>query len=375
MVLPMTPRAERKSEVESKLTRLRERMAARQIDAVVLTTTPNTAWITAGASTFVNQASDTGVATVIVTYDHAYIVTTTIEAPRLRQEELVEALGFEVIAEPWYAPGKAAAPLLLGKRVGQDGPTRDANVVPVGPDLQHLRSVLQAEEVSRIRHVAALAAEVMDDTIRSARPGDTEYQLAARLAAESRMRGAIAIVNLVASDERIYQYRHPLPTAKTVERYAMVVLGMRFEGLVAAITRLVHFGPLPDDLRYKAMATARVDARLILGTRAGRTLGDMFEVARRAYQQEGFPEAIEEHHQGGMVAYQPREIIARPDDPTPIQVNQVFAWNPSIRGAKSEDTILLGPDGPTVITQIRGWPMWTVSVDDQSIERPAILES
>lgn len=371
----MTPRAERKSEVDAKLTRLRERMAARQIDAVILTSTPNTAWITAGASTYVNQASDTAVSSVLVTADRVYILTTTIEAPRLRQEEAVEALGFEVIAEPWYAPGKAAAPLLLGKRVGQDGPSRDVNVVNVGPDLQHLRSILQAEEVARIRHVARLAAEVMDNTIRSVRPGDPEYQLAAQLAAGSRVRGGIAIVNLVASDDRIYQYRHPLPTAKTVEHYAMLVLGMRFEGLIAAISRLVHFGSLPNDLRYKAMAVARVDARLILGTRAGRTLGDMFEIARRAYQQEGFPEAIEEHHQGGTMAYQPRELIARPDDPTPIQVNQVFAWNPSIRGTKSEDTVLLGTDGPAVLTQIPDWPTWTVSVDDQSIERPAILES
>ena len=70
----------------------------------------------------------------------------------------------------------------------------------------------------------------------------------------------------------------------------------------------------------------------------------------------------------------PRERIAYPDDPTPIELNQAFAWNPSVRGVKSEDTILLGADGPEVLTEIVGWPVWKITVNGESIARPAILE-
>jgi Xaa-Pro aminopeptidase len=370
----MTQRAERKPEVDAKLARLRERMSRRQIDAVLLNLSANAAWITAGASTYVNEATDLGAASILVTADRAYMLTDTIEGPRLRQEERLEDLDFEMILEPWYARGKAFNKLTAGRRVGLDTPGDSASA-NFSADLQQLRNVLQPEEIARMRQVCTLAAEAMDDAVRSVRPGDPEYDLAARLAAASRARGGSPIVNLIASDDRIYQYRHPLPTAKTVERYAMLVLCMRFEGLIAAISRLVHFGRLPDDLRSRAMAVARVDAKLILGTRAGRTMGDLFEVARQAYREEGYPEAIEEHHQGGSMSYQPREIMAHPGDPTPIEANQVFAWNPSIRGAKSEDSVYLGPNGVEVLTEIANWPTWSVAVGGQTIKRPAILEA
>ena len=45
-------------------------------------------------------------------------------------------------------------------------------------------------------------------------------------------------------------------------------------------------------------------------------------------------------------------VIAVPADYTPIQTHQVFAWNPSVQGAKSEDTIYLGTDGPEVLTVV-----------------------
>jgi antitoxin VapB len=136
----------------------------------------------------------------------------------------------------------------------------------------------------------------------------------------------------------------------------------------------VHFGSLPSDLQRKAEACARVDARLILGTQAGRTLSDLFAIARDAYADEGYPEAIDEHHQGGSAGYAAREVIARPDAQTPIAVNQMFAWNPSIRGVKSEDSILLTEDGVEILTAMEGFPTLSISIDGQPIARPAILE-
>lgn len=367
----MSLHAERKSEVDTKLARLRECLAARHIDAIILSMNANTAWITAGAAMYVNEASDSSASSILVTMDRAYVLTDTIETPRLQQEEGLADLGFEFVVEPWYAPGKQVASLVTGKRIGQDGA---GDGVDMSADLQHLRSIMQPEEVVRLRRASRLAAEIMQEVIRSVRPGISEYEIAARLSAASRLRGGNAVVNLVASDERIYQYRHPLPSNKTVERYAMLVLCLRSEGLIPAITRLVHFGPLPEELRAKAMAVAHVDATLILGTRAGRTMGDMFALAGQAYQEEGYPGAIEEHHQGGTLGYMPREIVAQPGNKTRIEQYQAFGWNPSLRGVKSEDTVLLGPNGPEILTEIADWPTWTITVNGQSIARPAILE-
>lgn len=363
---------ERKVEVAAKLARLRERMVAREIDAVHLRTIPNTGWITAGGSLYVGEGTDSAASAIVVTQDRAIALTDSIETPRLRQEEHLADLGFEFVTEPWYTRGAWLRLLQERVRVGSD--SLDGAVVNMEPDLQDLRTHLQAEEVTRLREIGVLAVAAMDAAIRGVTPGMTEYEVAGRLAAACRARGGTGIVNLVASDERIADYRHPLPTDKPIDKYVMLVLSMRRQGLVAALTRLIHFGALPSVLRDKSRAVAEVDAKLILGTRPGCTMSEMFALARQAYRDAGYPEAIEQHHQGGSIAYKSREILAQPDNDTVIARQQAFAWNPSIRGVKSEDTMLVGPDGPEVVTKTAGWPTWEITVADQVLTRPAILE-
>ncbi len=156
----------------------------------------------------------------------------------------------------------------------------------------------------------------------------------------------------------------------------MLVLCGRRWGLVCSITRLVHFGRLPDELRRKSEAVAQVDAAFIAATRPGRTLGEIFEVAQGAYAQTGFADEWTLHHQGGPAGYEPREYVAVPGSTDVVAAGQTYAWNPSITGAKSEDTILVGENSNEVLTTIADWPMLPVSVEGQAdrILRPGILE-
>lgn len=366
----VTSLADRRQEVATKLTILRQYLATHGYDGAELTLLANTAWLTAGGALHVGEATDRAASSLFVTPEHMYVLTDTIEEPRLRDEECLDELGFEFVAEPWYARGRflQSAPQ---RTITTDAPGGTADLAA---EAQRMRMRLQPGEAQRMRGVCQLASDAVAQVIRGVRPGQSEYTIAARLAAASRERGGAAIVTLVASDERIYRYRHPLPTEKLVERYVMLVLCLRQHGLVGAVTRLVHFGPLPAELRAKAEAVAQIDARLMLGAQPGRTLGDMFALARQAYADVGYPEAIEEHHQGGAIAYLARETLAVPDNPAVIAANQAFAWNPSIRGVKSEDTMLLTASGPDVLTQTPNWPQITITVDGQSIARPAILE-
>jgi hypothetical protein len=49
-----------------------------------------------------------------------------------------------------------------------------------------------------------------------------------------------------------------------------------------------------------------------------------------------------------------------------IAAGTAFAWNPTVRGAKSEDTFIVGGSGvPVPITNTAGWPALS--------GRPAIL--
>jgi hypothetical protein len=53
-----------------------------------------------------------------------------------------------------------------------------------------------------------------------------------------------------------------------------------------------------------------------------------------------------------------------------VEVHQAFAWNPTVAGAKSEDTILAANDGPEILTVDACWPSRIVA----GLARPLILE-
>ncbi len=191
---------QRRAEVATKLARLRQRMAALELDALVLEQVANTAWVTAGGETYVGIAADTGPTAIVVTADRAYAVADRVEAPRLAQEEALPDLGFTVVIEPWYQRGAMLAGLLKSQRVGGD--TR-RTYRDVTDDLQALRVTLQPDEAARMRQVGRLTGEALGEVMAQIKPGMTEWVVAGLLDQACRARGGQAVVNLVASDERI----------------------------------------------------------------------------------------------------------------------------------------------------------------------------
>jgi len=361
------------TEFDTKQARILALLARYHLDALFLRRVSSFAWATCGADSHINTADSHGVASLLVTPTGRYLVTNNIEAARLEREEELGGQGWEFCVAPWHASQDTIADLTHGLRLGADGPYPGAT--DLSGELARLRAALTPEEGNRFRELGRSCAEAIDTAIHAVRPGQAEYQIAGLLAQAAESRGVQATVNLVATDERIFNFRHPLPTAKKLERYAMMVLCGRRRGLVCSVTRLVHFGPWPDELRRKAEAVAQVDAVIIHATRPGASLGAIFQRATAAYVPAGFPDEWRLHHQGGLAGYEPREVVVTPDSNHTVSVGQAFAWNPSIAGTKSEDTILVGENGNEVLTAISGWPTVTVKVRGQTLERPAILES
>ena len=144
---------------------------------------------------------------------------------------------------------------------------------------------------------------------------------------------------------------------------------------MCSITRLVHYGPLPDDLRRRMRACAEVDAAMIAASQPGATMDQIFKITQDAYARAGYDGEWKLHHQGGIAGYGAREIIATPGDQTALAAGMTCAWNPSITGVKCEDTILVKETGvPDILTVIEGWPVLPVQIDGKVIERPLIVE-
>jgi Xaa-Pro aminopeptidase len=355
-----------------KVEKVREWMAGHGLAAVALGGRDSFSWITDGGDNHIVSASDMGVAYVVVTADKTAIVTANIEHQRIADEELAR-LQAEVLSHPYYENRKAEMIRSLASgRIAADDPA--LGFEPIPGDFYRLRYVLTPEEVARMRDLCATTARLMGEATRAVKPGMTEHEIAADIARRFYADGIEPMVDLVASDERIHKYRHPIPTDKRVDKYAMLVVCARKMGLIAAVTRLVHFGPLPDELRKKQEALCQVDLRFILATKPGRSVRDVYADGVAEYAKAGYPDEWQLHHQGGAIGYKPREYFGSSFSEEVVHENQAFAWNPSITGTKVEDTILVTASGAEVLTPTPGWPMINVTLDGVTVARPAVLE-
>lgn len=357
-------------ELSTKLERVRALMDERGVTTLWLRRVENVAWITSGVDVAVNTAAALGVASVVITRATCELWTDTIEAPRLRAEDRLEERGFAFHVSPWYEPGQRPS----GDPLGVDFPLPGA--VDLTGALTRVRTRLLPIEQDRFRTLAVNCAEAMQRAANRVSPGMNEAEAAAALSYETRRFNITPIVVLVASDERVYNVRHPLPTGKIIDRYAMLVLCGRQAGLVCSLTRLVHFGALPDDLRRRMNACAEIDAAMIAASQPGATLGDIFRITQDAYARAGFDGEWKLHHQGGVAGYNAREVIATPGESFTLDAGMICAWNPSITGTKSEDSVLVraGGQAPEALTAMYGWPVRTIEAGGQPIARPLIME-
>ena len=359
------------SELSTKLERIHGLLDRCGLNGLLLQRFSNFAWATCGAACYINTADSAGNASLLITPAGRFVLTDNIEAARLMQEEGLADQGWEFVISPWYERKDRVPELTRGLKLGAD--TSLPYAKELTSEIAALRFPLTQEEGERFRTLGRLCAEGMWKAVEALQPDMTEYEIAGLLSQAVESRGVQAIVNLIATDERIFSFRHPLPTSKRLQRYAMLILCGRKWGLICSLSRLIHFGPLPDEVRSKGDAIAQIDAAIIAATRPGFTLGDVFEKAQLAYASAGFPDEWKKHHQGGLAGYVPREITGEPKSTQPILPGQAFAWNPSIAGVKSEDTILVGEQTNEVLTEMANWPIIEVQIDNQKIKRPAIL--
>lgn len=359
-------------EFNEKQNRIQKLIADHELDALLLQRVSSFAWATCGAASYVNTATTDGAASLLITPTARHVITNNIEATRIAGEEQLVEQGWQLRVTPWHQANTTIADLTRGMKLGADGAHPGA--INLASEFSRLRANLLPAEDERFRVLGRICAEAMNSAIRAVRPGMTEHEIAALLARETQARGAQPIVDLIATDERIFRFRHPLPTDKKLDRYAMLILCGRKWGLVCSITRLVHFGKLPDEIRRKMEACARVDATFIAATRPGKSQSEIFQRAVQAYAVTGFANEWQLHHQGGPAGYEPREWTANPTSGDSVILGQAYAWNPSITGTKSEDTILVGANENEVITTTADLPQIQIDLAGKSIARPAIWE-
>lgn len=359
------------AELDAKHEKLVEWMRAQRLGGLLIRRNENVAWLTGGAVELrVLTPSETGVASLLVTTDgKRYYFTTENEAPRLHDEEF-GVLDFESVLFPWYADNTAAAAAKLANGpLGSDTPLGGTTAVNLFP----LRASLSETEIARYRWLGAETAAATVESLNEVEPGLSEYDLEAITAENLLRRGILPSVYLYAVDDRIYKYKHAVARGARLKKYGMLNLCSRKWGLAISITRFVHFGEIPSELAARFKSAAQVNAALLDATRVGATSAELFRVAQAAYTAEGFPGEERFHHQGGPTGYGEREWVAAPEGRETVVDNQAFAWNPSIRGGKAEDTVILHNGRIEWLTATPELPVINAEVSEQVYPAAGVL--
>jgi antitoxin VapB len=359
------------AELDEKHEKLVAWIKAQGLGGVLIRRTENISWLTGGAvEECVCTSCETAVVSLLVTAaGKRFYLTTENEAPRAHDEEF-GALDFEPVLFPWFADDTVgAAARLAGGLLGSDTPAAGLKLVNLYP----LRMAMSEPEIARFRWLGAETAAATVEALHQIEPGLSEYDLEAITTAGLFRRGILPSVALYAVDDRIMKYKHAVPRGLRLKQYAMLNLCARKWGLVVSITRFVHFGALPTELGERFEAAAKVNAALLNATRMGATSAELFRVAQAAYAAVGFPAEERFHHQGGAAGYGERDWVATPHGTEAVVNNQVFAWNPSIRGAKTEDTVLLRDGVIESLTSTPTLPVIAVPVEGSTYASPGVL--
>lgn len=363
-----------KEEIEEKKGKVRKLLDEFGLDGILVKRIANFAWLTGGGINYVGITTEMGICPILVTRDGDYVISNVIEAPRLRDEELLEDQGYQQLAYSWYndaGEAEAIAGVMKGGKLGSDygfPGSRD-----VSGRLNELRWSLSPWEVERYRELGQKTALAIEETCQTIRPGDKECAVTGRLLERLWADRIDHITTFCAADDRIARYRHPIATERRIDKRAMLCVNARKLGLIISLTRFVQFGEVPADLRRKYENNVRIDCILMANTIPGRPMVEAFEKGIQAYKDLGYDGEYELHHQGGPIGYVGRETRVHWGTKELVYENQGYAWNPSITGSKSEDVMLATKSGPEILSPPVIFPKLELEVEGRAFVRPDIL--
>lgn len=351
--------------------KLRKWMAEKNYEGVILNRRDNYMWITGGAQNHVCSNTENGVAYYVIEPEKISLFADSSDLPRVSKEQ--NPLGAEAVLVPWYeSMGDVLEQMIGGRKFVSDSGV--AGTCNVQEELIDLRMQLSEEELERYREIGQECAHIVEGVCKDAKIGMTENEVAADLKCRCIKAGISPDCVLVGADERILNFRHPMPTDKKIENSLMVVLGGEKYGLNISMTRFVYFQPLSKEMRQRFEKTANVFANMQAMMAEGLSYADYFEKVKKLYKEVGYEDEWKMHHQGGPTGYGCREFVITPENQKCIHDGQAYAWNPTIQGTKCEETTFLTEKGIEIFTRTKEWPVIEVETEKGVITAAGVLE-
>ena len=230
--------------------------------------------------------------------------------------------------------------------------------VPGKSEVERLRAVKDAGELSKMRAAADLISEVWTGAVRRIKVGISELQVAADLEYAMKSHGASgpSFETIVASGARS-AWAHARATSKLLKKNELVVMdqGAILRGYCSDMTRTVFLGRPSDRVRrmYDAVLDAQQAAKSVI--KAGVTAGDVDAAARQVLKREKLAQYFTHStgHGLGMEVHEMPRLAA--GESVVLEVGMVVTVEPGVYieglgGIRIEDDVVVTSTGAEELT-------------------------
>ncbi len=351
-----------------RLTRVRDILTGRALDAVLITHPSNRFYLTGFTGEDVAPNESAGV--LLVGADSATLLTGATNLPWAQ----AEARGVEVAAweRPWERTVadrikdrgwrrvgfEDGALLVSSHRVLSEALNGSAELIPLGDAIDRLRYAKEPAELDALAAAIRLTDEVFTVATADLAPGTSERELAWRIEREMRERGAdgAAFPTIVAAGPHGARPHHA-PTDRVISPGEPVVIdmGANVGGYNADLTRTIWVGDPEPRLLEIYVVVARAQEAALNAIRVGANGKDIDGAARTVIEAAGYGEYFT-HGLGHGLGIRVHEgpSASRTSEDT-LHANEVLTVEPGIYipdwgGVRIEDVVVVEDGGARVLT-------------------------
>ncbi len=351
----------------------------REKEALILTIPSNIAAFFRGTQSSLGfKQEPPGRAAICITDEEIYLLGNYSEVNRISEDELMWLPNLKLHPFLWdsWNLSKSVNEFLQIKKIKKIIDDIGLFGQNVDSDLRKLYYPLTEDEIAKIRKLSFDTANILETIAKKVESGITELSLAGKLCQELIANDIWPELVMIAADDRIIKLRHCKPKNVKVERLCLLSATVYRHGLYCSLTRLVATAPLSGEWRNLQKICNVIDAQIIANSKPGERVGDLFSKIVKFYETEGFKEEWKEHHQGGPAGFSGRDYKATSNETRTLKEREPIVWNPTVHGAKSEDTILISSINnlPEILTDTGNWDYNIITKEGFSIKRPKILE-
>ena len=343
-----------------RLRKLRERMAQKKIDALLVVSLPNVHYLT-------GFSGSAGV--LLVTLRNSILFTDSrynLQAHReVRGSRVVIAKGGSFAAAVrWTSrtkPGRLgfeSESISFSSYQNLRELTVNKKLVPTVKLVESLRIQKDTAEIEQIRKAVDLGSKAFSETVAHLRPGITEIDVAAEIEYRMRRLGAerLAFETIVAAGPNT-ALPHARPGTRKLQRNECVMLdlGAMLGGYAGDMTRTIFLGQAPPKASriYKAVLEAQKEAEQAV--QVGVPCSAVDKAARRVLERHGYGSYFT-HSTGHGVGMEIHEMpsLARNQE-TLLPESAVVTVEPGVYvpgygGVRIENVVVVRKRGPEILT-------------------------